>query len=207
MTTRRPKAAMTMNKNSSNQRKENPEAVLERFQALLELDALISGIALPKQCKVHFGAPVEKPQSSLEGDRHMNNDNVTGTSSSQLFDTYISKILPSSADATTAKDVSRRLMEDIKAQDSIEEILGSLIVLTYSQIVYLIGKSNEGPSFFKIPYESATPEAMGYLRIISQLSSNLLKFRRERARQFHLEQKKAGNAPDESQSVILPRPS
>lgn len=185
-----------MNKGSRKDRKEDPEAILERVQTLFEIEAMLTGIAPPKRCKIHFGAPVEKPQPAIQGDQ-MDNDTVPSTSTTQLFDTYISKVLPNNADKATATEVSKRLMADIKAQDPVEEILGSLIVLTYSQIVYLIGKSNEGPSYFQIPYVNATPEAMGYLRIISQLSSNLLKYRRERARQLRLEQNAAGDAKEQ----------
>ena len=172
--------------------KSDPEDVRKNFEEMLTLYIRLWASDLPEPEKVKFDQPVTDTPLSLEGDFEMHNDSDVKDNNTDLFSTYMSNILPSIGRQGEAAEVSRRLMNDINPKDSVEEILGSLIVLTYTQIVYLIGKSNEGPSFFKIPYDNATPEAMGYLRIVSQLTSNLLKFRRERARQILLDEKKAG---------------
>lgn len=104
-----------------------------------------------------------------------------------LFDSYIKGALPNVGGEHVATEVPRRLMHGINAQDPVEQMISSLMVMAYSQSVKLVSRSNERPDPFSVPYEKANAEAMGYMRIFCQLAANLGKLRREKAQEHALQ--------------------
>lgn len=109
------------------------------------------------------------------------------TENTYLFDSYIKGSLPHVGGEHVATDVPRRLMHGINAQDPVEQMLSSLMVMAYSQSVKLVSRSNQRPDLFSVPYEKANAEAMGYMRIFCQLAANLGKHRREKVREDALQ--------------------
>lgn len=155
----------------------------EAFKVMVELFNHVFGTAMPTSpiqgARARFAFP--KPQHQ-NGELHMEADQFnTESLDVNLFDSYIKHALPDVSCKDKEKDIPRRLLKDMDPGDPVEEILGSLLVAAYTQALKMIGKSNQPGGYFSVPYEKANPEAMGYMRIVCQLSSNLLKFRKERS--------------------------